>query len=131
VATDENPNPPPAVLDLYSAGGFEIDPDFRELPDHVAVELEFLYLLTFNSNRAQAAGKTDQLAAIDQLRRRFLDEHLGAWIGPFAAAIKQGAETAFYRELAELTERFLMMESMSVDLDQSLSNSPDARMESQ
>lgn len=131
VATDENPNPPPAVLDLYSAGGFEIDPDFRELPDHVAVELEFLYLLTFNSNRAQAAGKTDQLAAIDQLRRRFLDEHLGAWIGPFAAAIKQGAETAFYRELAELTERFLMMESMSVDLDQSLSNSPDARMGSQ
>lgn len=129
VAADDHPAP--AVLELYSAGGFEIDPEFRELPDHVAVELEFLYLLTFNSNRAQAAGKADERPDLEPLRRRFLDEHLGAWIGPFTAAIKQGAETAFYRELAELTERFLMIESVSVDLDQSLSNSPDARMGSQ
>ncbi len=126
VATDDNP--PPAVLELYSEGGFEVDPEFRELPDHVAVELEFLYLLTFHSNRAQAAGKADELAAIDQLRRRFLGEHLGAWISPFAAAIKEGAETAFYRELAEFTERLLQMESGSFDLYQSHSNSPGARM---
>lgn len=124
-------NPPPAVLDLYREGGFEVDPEFLELPDHVAVELEFLYLLTFNSNRARAAGKTQELAAIDQLRQRFFGEHLGAWVGPFAKAVRQGAETAFYRELAELTERFLLMESVSVDLDQSLPNSPDARMGSQ
>lgn len=125
-ATDDNPSP--AVLDLYSAGGFEIDPDFRELPDHVAVELEFLYLLTFSSNRAQAVGKADELAAIDRLRRRFLGEHLGVWIRPFAAAIKLGAETAFYRELAELTERFLQMESDSFDLCQSFANLPGAKI---
>jgi TorA maturation chaperone TorD len=128
VATDDNP--PPAVLDFYSAGGFEIDADFRELPDHVAVELEFLYLLTFNSNRAQADGKAEEAAAIDLLRSRFLGEHLGLWVGPFAAAVKQGAETAFYRELAELTERFLQVESVSVDLCQSLSNSPGTRITS-
>jgi TorA maturation chaperone TorD len=126
VATADNS--PPAVLDLYSAGGFEIDADFRELPDHVAVELEFLYLLTFNSNRAQAVGKADELAAIDLLRRRFLGEHLGVWIGPFTDAIKQGAETAFYRELAEFTKRFLQMESVSFDLCQSLSNPPGAKI---
>lgn len=128
-ATEDNP--PPAVLDLYSAGGFEIDPEFRELPDHVAVELEFLYLLTFNSNRAQATGNADQLADLEQLRRRFLGEHLGAWIGPFAAAIRQGAETAFYRELAELTERFLKLEFVSFDLCQSLPSSSSARISSQ
>ena len=109
--TDEDPNPLPTVLEFYSVGGFEIDSDFRELPDHVAVELEFLYLLTFNSNRAQAAGKADELAAIDQLRGRFLGEHLGAWIGPFSAAIKQGAKTAFYPALATFTEQFVKMES--------------------
>ncbi|MDP3192855.1 molecular chaperone [Rhodoferax sp.] len=129
VATDDNPLP--AVLALYSEGGFEIDPEFRELPDHVAVELEFLYLLTFNSNRAQAAGKADEADAVDQLRWRFLGEHLGVWIGPFAKAIKHGAETAFYRELAELTEHFLAMESASIDLDQSLPNSPSAKMDSE
>ena len=108
VPTDENP--PPAVLALYSAGGFEMDDEFKELPDHVAVELEFLYLLTFNKNRAVAAGEMNDAAATEALRERFLREHLGAWIGPFAAAVKAKAETDFYRELADFTERFVRME---------------------
>lgn len=100
-------NPSLAVLDLYNAGGFDLGEEFMDLPDHVAVELEFLYLLTFRKNEAQRAGQLDELAAVEQLERQFLNEHLGAWIGPFAAAIKDGAETGFYRELAELTERFI------------------------
>jgi TorA maturation chaperone TorD len=42
-----------------------------------------------------------------------LREHLGAWIGRFAAAVKSGAQTAFYRELADLTERFVRMETQA------------------
>ncbi len=98
------------VLALYEQGGFEIDEEFRELPDHVAVELEFLYLLLFKQNQAKALGRLDDLAAAEQLQRKFLAEHLGAWIGPLAAAVQAGAETAFYRELAALTERFVRME---------------------
>jgi TorA maturation chaperone TorD len=109
VQTEENP--PLAVLDLYSAGGFEIDEEFRELPDHVAVELEFLYLLIFNKNQASQAGNMDDLTLTELLQRRFLGEHLGVWMGPFAAAVKAGADTAFYRELAALTERFVRMEA--------------------
>lgn len=104
-------NPPPAVLDLYSEGGFEIDEEFRELPDHVAVELEFLYLLTFTKNQAAKAGSADEVTATELLQRRFLGEHLGAWIVPFSAAVVAGAETAFYRELAVFTERFVRMQA--------------------
>ena len=111
--TAQVPNPATAVLDLYSAGGFEIDDGFTELPDHVAVELEFLYLLTFTKNQANQAGKVNEVSATELLQRRFLGEHLGAWIGPFAAAVKSGAKTTFYRELAEFTERFVRMEAGS------------------
>ena len=104
-------NPPPAILALYSEGGFDIDDDFRELPDHVAVELEFMYLLTFNMNRAQAANKNEAADAIEALKQRFLAEHLGAWVNPFTAAVKGSAETVFYRELADLTARFVHMET--------------------
>jgi TorA maturation chaperone TorD len=104
-------NPPPAVLDLYSEGGFDIDAEFSELPDHVAVELEFLYLLTFNKQVAAASNKADEVAAIECLQRRLFDEHLGVWITPFAAAVKAGAATAFYRELADFTARFVLEES--------------------
>lgn len=104
-------NPPPAVLGLYSEGGFECDAEFMELPDHVAVELEFLYLLIFTKNQAVKAGKMDDVSATELLQQRFLGEHLGVWSEPFTAAVVVGAETAFYRELAEFTERFVRMES--------------------
>lgn len=104
-------NPPPAVLALYSEGGLDIDDEFQELPDHVAVELEFLYLLAFTQNQASQAGDSDALATSELLQKRFLDEHLGAWIGPFAAAMKSGAETGFYRVLATLTERFVRLQA--------------------
>ena len=88
--------------------------DFRELPDHIAVELEFLYLLIYRENEAQRNGEPEALQAIAALRKRFLDEHLGRWIGPFADAVKTGAQCAFYRELAELTKRFVELEASSV-----------------
>lgn len=100
-----------AVLELYREGGFEIDEDFRELPDHIAVELEFLYLLIYRENQAQQVGEVDDLTSMASLRRRFLDGHLGAWIGPFTAAVKAGAKSNFYRELAQLTNRFVRMEA--------------------
>jgi TorA maturation chaperone TorD len=100
-------NLPPAVLELYSEGGFDIDPEFMELPDHVAVELEFLYLLNFNLHRADDGAKQQALQA---LKQRFLREHLGAWIAPFSAAVTDAAQTAFYRELATFTARFVQIE---------------------
>lgn len=99
-----------AVLELYREGGFELDDEFRELPDHVAAELEFLYLLIYRENQARM-GEPDALRSTADLRKRFLDEHLGAWIGSFAAAVRAGAKTAFYRELAGLTDRFVRMEA--------------------
>ena len=100
-----------AVEALYEEGGFALDEEFRELPDHVAAELEFLYLLIHQQNVAQARSDLDAVHANADLRRRFLDAHLGAWATPFARAVAAGAQTAFYRELAELTERFVADET--------------------
>ena len=96
---------------LYAEGGFEIDEGFRELPDHIAAELEFLYLLIFRENEAHRSDDRAALAALADLRKRFLGGHLGSWTGPFTAAIRDGAESVFYRELAELTGRFVSMEA--------------------
>ena len=103
-------NAPLSVLDVYSEGGFDVDADFAELPDHVAVELEFLYLLTFKQNQAKNSGLIDEVQRLEELKRRFLDQHLGQWITPFATAMKSEAETAFYRELAEFTQTLLQLE---------------------
>jgi len=96
-----------AILDLYEAGGFDVSEDFNDLPDHIAVELEFLYLLTFARNEAEQAGQGDAQTEVEGIEKTFLVDHLAEWIGPFVSAIKEGAETPFYREVAELTELFV------------------------
>lgn len=100
-----------AVMALYAEGKFEISADFRDLPDHVAAELEFLYLQLFRCAQATLAGDKAALASAMRLRRRLLDEHLGMWAGPFAAAIEAGAETDYYRELAGITRELVAIEA--------------------
>lgn len=93
------------ALALYREGGFEIADDFREVPDHVALELEFLHLLSFRLGHAEAEDERARFAA---LKRRFLTEHLGYWVGKLAQAMREGAETDFYKRLADVTERFVL-----------------------
>ena len=100
-----------AVIDLYQDADFEVDEDFKELPDHIAVELEFLYLLIFRENEALRAGDTAMLERTRSLKRHFLDRHLGRWVSPFAAAMRGNAQSAFYRTLADLTEMMVKQEA--------------------
>lgn len=97
----------PALEGLYREAGFEVDEELSEPADHIALELEFLYLLTFKCNEAGRSGSEVAGAGWALLREMFLREHLGAWVTPFAAAVKANAATAFYRELADLTARFV------------------------
>ena len=99
-----------AVQKLYEQGGFDMNEDFREVPDHIAVELEFLYLLVYRENEAARKGEPEALRAMAALRKHFLEEHLGRWIGPFTSAVIAGAQCGFYRRLAELSDRFVKME---------------------
>lgn len=103
-----------AVLELYKEADFEMDEEFRELPDHIAAELEFLYLLIFRANEALRAGDTPQLEQARSLKQRFLDQHLGRWVGPFTTAMRSNAQTDYYRQLADLTEKFVKQEAARV-----------------
>lgn len=103
------------LLQLYEQGGFEIDPGFRDLPDHVAVELEFLYLLNYQQNQAAAGGDAAARQAVAVLRTAFLIGHLGRWLGRFIVAVHDHAQCDFYRELAEFTELFVRLEGQRQD----------------
>lgn len=95
---------------LYLRGGFELAEDFKEMPDHIAAELEFLYLMIFKENEARQTGDSAQQDQLSELKREFLDNHLGRWLFSFTAAIGKGAETIFYQQLALLTETVVRLE---------------------
>jgi putative dimethyl sulfoxide reductase chaperone len=101
-----------AVIAIYGEGGFEISEDFRDLPDHIAAELEYLYTLIFKEARADASNDASGNIKTSELRQRFVGAHLGRWVGPFAAAVNSAAETSYYRSLATLTDRFVALEAV-------------------
>ena len=82
-----------SVRKAYEVFGFELDPSFHDLPDHVAVELEFM-------GRLLASGENDQA---DQ----FFREHLGRWIEPFLDRMIQQSTSGFYRAVAQSLRGYL------------------------
>ncbi len=49
------------------------------------------------------------------LQRRFLLEHLGHWVGPFANKVRERATTPFYAAMAELLGGFVATERNIAD----------------
>lgn len=75
--------------------------------DHVAIELEFMQVVT---ERLLKALDNDDLQAegiLLQEQAEFLQDHLLKWVPDFAKCTQQFAQTAFYTELAVLLEAFL------------------------
>jgi TorA maturation chaperone TorD len=88
----------------YAEAGLQLSPDFTDLPDHIAVELEFMYFLC--AKEAEAWQVLDGEAALQRraAEHAFLSEHLGKWVPTFCQAVTQAAQEEFYRGLACLTQ---------------------------
>lgn len=93
------------VMDRYREVG--LDTDIDEPADHVAAELEFMYVLLVRE--IEAISKSNHDDAVEYLRRQqdFLNRHLGRWIADFTDEVTDYAETDFYRTLARETESFV------------------------
>jgi DMSO reductase family type II enzyme chaperone len=89
------------ALQAYREAGLGLDPDFKELPDHIAVELEFLSYLTTKGAEAAETGRHEEASGLLAARESFLDRHLRCWVPAFCAAIVAGTTSQFYRALAD------------------------------
>ena len=74
----------------YQAHGLGLDPEWSDLPDHVATELEFV---------SHLAGEGQ-----DAVREQFLDEHPRQWMGAFLDRVRVETHEPFYAGLADATE---------------------------
>ena len=97
----------PSVWDVknrYAEAGLEISKDFRDYPDHVAVELEFMHFLC--SREATAALSEDK----ENWRRRekeFLEIHLKSWAGVFSDKVLKSTDSQFYKTAASFLKEHI------------------------
>jgi TorA maturation chaperone TorD len=91
----------------YRKAGVAVAGDFKEAPDHIAVELEFMHFLIFNELEAMAGQNREGVVSSLEKQRSFLEDHLGLWVSEFASSVEHNAATSFYQNAAKATKVFV------------------------
>lgn len=92
---------------IYGDEGLSESPNSWELPDHVAVELEFMSYLVFTEIKALETSDLRAAGEAIEKQERFSTEFLRQWIPPFCERIKENTENGFYTALAQCTSTFI------------------------
>jgi len=91
----------------YAAAGLALSPSLKDLPDHVAVELEFMAFLC--SQEADAWNRAVVKEAVQTLERQaaFLSKHLARWFPEWARRVATANGEGIYSVVAETTRAFI------------------------
>lgn len=95
------------LIQLYRAAGLNLDEDFKEMPDHIAVILEFLYYLLFKENLADGSRASEEAARLKKMRLGLLDKYLFPWVPRFCRLIATADEHPFYSALGRCLDAFV------------------------
>jgi len=106
------------VLQAYRRNGLAINTAFRDLPDHVAVELEFMARLCCEEARAGLAGRGDLALRLKQDQRSFLDAHLATWLPAMCERVLRETTSTMYRGFAEIAATFVGWDRDRLDAEQ-------------
>ena len=83
------------MRELYRQASLKVPVQFRSMPDHLALELEFLALL-------YRSGSVERI-------ERFIGDHLD-WVPELKAAVEKADPHPFYRNAVEIIHQFLQQE---------------------
>jgi TorA maturation chaperone TorD len=95
------------VVNRYRQSGLVVAEDFKDAPDHIVAELEFMHFLIFKEIEAINQGDAKSIFKCLLNQQSFLNDHLGAWVSEFAGKVVENAKMTFYQNLARPTEIFI------------------------
>lgn len=95
------------IAGFYRAFGLQWETQGHERPDHLSLELEFMYYLALKQAHALAHGAEDGVAVCVDAQEAFLRDHLGRWPEAFRRALATRAPDALYARLAHVIESWV------------------------
>jgi TorA maturation chaperone TorD len=95
------------VLALYRSEGLDKLSSYKEAEDHLALELEFIQILSSRTAEALREGDEDRALALVLTQKNFMYDHLLNWVPLMTKDMKKFAKTDLYKGLAYLTEGYL------------------------
>lgn len=93
------------VAAFYKSCGLESTSEERA--DHIGVELEFMYFLTFKEAYAWQHHGAEKAEVCVAMQKRFLETHLGCWCPLFLRLVQRKSANAFYQVMAGVGREFV------------------------
>ncbi len=103
------------VKKFVEATGMQYESDFKGLPDHISVELEFMQKLAEWEVGKWSEGDSENAGYCLNVQKKFIEEHLLNWAPKFCSEVIDKADEPFYREMAKVTWDFLEFDHNSID----------------
>ncbi len=94
------------VQKWYQLAAIEISKEYKDLPDHIALELNYLAHLCGKEQQFVAAGDDSKLTRSWEMERDFLKTHIVSWIDAFRDKVHEKSRHIYYRTVADLTVTF-------------------------
>lgn len=102
------------IAGFYRAFGFNAGGVRRERPDHLAMELEFMYVLAIMQAHAINIGMPEKAEVCIDAQTRFLHNHLGRWLKLFASSLAANGGIEPFLSLAGLLVSFVQADGAAL-----------------
>ena len=112
------------IAAFYRAFGLQVTEQARERVDHVSVECEFMYFLTFKEAHALEEGQAENASICKEASSRFLADHLGRWLPAFALRLSKFAGEGLMKLIADFAFLFLVSDCKRMGIEAGPSNLP-------
>lgn len=99
----------PSAVDVqkwYRLAAVEICDEYKDLPDHVCLELNYLAHLCAKEQEFASTKDWAKLARAWEMQRDFLAAHVVTWLGELRDKIHEKSHNAYFRALADMAVEF-------------------------
>ena len=103
------------VLAVYRANLLKKGEEWNDCEDHIALELEFMQVMSERTAQALKEGKEDEAVEMLKTQRAFVGQHLANWVPMFVSDIKYFSQTDLYIGAGELLLGFVQTEVEALD----------------
>ncbi len=98
------------ISGFYKAFGLTISEERPDKVDHIATELEFMHILALKELIALEDDETEHIEIVRDAQFKFMNDHLGRWIGQFKERMADADEDGFYIALTGMLDMWINLD---------------------
>ncbi|GMR06475.1 MAG: molecular chaperone TorD family protein [Gammaproteobacteria bacterium] len=99
-----------AVRRFIKGTGFKFNDSFKDYPDHISAEFEYMETLVQREHDALISDDIVEAEHSRTIQKNLFEEHMDIWIPQYCELVLDNAKHSFYQQLAVSTSKFLALE---------------------